>query len=91
MVALVAAGRDPERYSQAEVFDVTRPTSRDHVAFGYGAHYCLGARLAKIETEVALRGLFSRFPDLTLATVPLRLRSISLQGFQSLPVHLFGR
>jgi cytochrome P450 len=89
--ALVAAGRDPERHSQAEAFDVTRPTSRDHVAFGYGAHYCLGARLAKIETEVALRGLFSRFPDLTLATAPHRLRSISLQGFQSLPVHLFDR
>jgi cytochrome P450 len=90
MVALAAAGRDPGRHSEADAFDVTRPTNREHVAFGYGPHYCLGARLAKIETEVALRGLFERFPDLALASAPVRLRSISIQGVESLPVHLFG-
>jgi cytochrome P450 len=90
MVALAAAGRDPDRHSEADAFDVTRPTNREHVAFGYGPHYCLGARLAKIETEVALRGLFERFPDLALASAPVRLRSISIQGVESLPVHLLG-
>jgi 2-hydroxy-5-methyl-1-naphthoate 7-hydroxylase len=88
IASLVAAGRDPSRYENADDFDVTRPTSREHVAFGFGAHYCLGARLAKLETEIALATLFSRYPGLTLASDPDRLSSIPLQGFEALPVHL---
>jgi 2-hydroxy-5-methyl-1-naphthoate 7-hydroxylase len=88
IASLVAAGRDPSRHENADDFDVTRPTSREHVAFGFGAHYCLGARLAKLETEIALAALFSRYPGLTLASDPDRISSIPLQGFEALPVHL---
>lgn len=91
LAATIAANRDPGRHEQPEIFDITRSTSKDHIAFGYGAHYCLGARLAKLETEIALRGLFERFPCLQLATDPTQLRSISLQGFDSMPIHLTGQ
>ncbi|MCX4821599.1 cytochrome P450 [Streptomyces sp. NBC_01142] len=52
--------------------------------------YCLGARLAKMETEIALRALLRRYLDLRLASEPARLTSISLQGYQSLPIDLHG-
>lgn len=91
LAATIAANHDPGRHDRPEEFDPTRSTSKDHIAFGYGAHYCLGARLAKLETEIALRGLFERFPHLQLAADPAQLCSISLQGFNSLPVYLVGR
>ena len=88
MASLVAANRDPARHTDPESFDPSRSTSREHVAFGFGAHYCLGARLAKLETVTALSALFRRYPNLTLAAEPPRLTSISLQSFASLPVRL---
>ncbi|WP_326647744.1 MULTISPECIES: cytochrome P450 [unclassified Streptomyces] len=88
IASLVAVGRDPRRHENPDDFDVTRPTRRDHVAFGHGAHYCLGARLAKLETEIALRALFTRYPGLTLAAEPERLASIPLQGLRALRAYL---
>ncbi|WP_377273985.1 cytochrome P450 [Peterkaempfera sp. SMS 1(5)a] len=68
LAAYGAAGRDPELHGDtAADFDITRPTRRDHLAFGYGAHYCLGVSLARLEANVALPALFERFPDLALA------------------------
>ncbi|MFF3323657.1 cytochrome P450 [Streptomyces sp. NPDC002889] len=90
LASLVPAGRDPGRHEQPDAFDIARTTSREHVSFGFGAHFCLGARLAKMETEIALRALLRRYPDLRPASEPARLTSISLQGYQSLPVHLHG-
>jgi cytochrome P450 len=66
---LVSANFDPREYTDPERLDVTRrPTGRGegHVGFGHGIHYCLGAALARQEGEVALGGLFERFPDLAL-------------------------
>ncbi|MCO1658172.1 cytochrome P450 family protein [Pseudonocardia humida] len=66
---LVSANRDPRAYDDPDRFDVTRrPAGRGegHVGFGHGAHYCLGAALARQEGEIALRALFDRFPDLAL-------------------------
>jgi cytochrome P450 len=66
---LVSANRDPRAYDDPDRFDVTRrPAGRGegHVGFGHGAHYCLGAALARQEAEVALPALFDRFPDLAL-------------------------
>ena len=59
------AGLDAAAWEDPEVFDVARDT-RGHVAFGHGAHLCLGAPLARLELEVALQALFTRFPDLAL-------------------------
>jgi cytochrome P450 len=67
---LVAANFDPRQYTEPDRLDVTRqPTGRGegHVGFGHGAHYCLGAALARQEAEVALHALFDRFPGLALA------------------------
>jgi len=62
-----------------------------HLAFGHGIHYCLGASLARVEAEVALDALLTRFPRLSLAAAPaeLRWRPVSLMnGLESLPVCL---
>ncbi|MEK2477156.1 cytochrome P450 [Streptomyces noursei] len=66
-----AAGRDPAVYGpDADRFDVTRPGRPGavrHLSLGQGAHYCLGAPLARLEAETALRRLFERFPKVELA------------------------
>jgi len=85
---LSSAGRDPARFPGPDRLDLGRDTS-GHVAFGHGAHYRLGASLARMEAEVALGGLLARFPGLSLAVSPaqLRWRPVSLMnGLEALPV-----
>ena len=65
-LSLRAANRDPEVYEDPHRFDVTRK-HRPHVAFGGGAHICIGAPLARLEAQVALTRLFERLPNLQLA------------------------
>ncbi|MCZ7414138.1 cytochrome P450 family protein [Streptomyces sp. WMMC897] len=61
------AGRDPRAHGgDADVFDVTRAQNR-HLSFGHGAHFCIGAPLARMEAAIALEALFTRFPQLTVA------------------------
>lgn len=61
------ANRDPEEFPGPDEFDTTRAQPRGHLAFGYGAHYCLGAALARMEGRVALEVLASRLETLALA------------------------
>ncbi|MFF4315168.1 cytochrome P450 [Streptomyces sp. NPDC001507] len=88
-----AAGRDPAAHGpDADRFDVTRPARPDaarHLSLGHGAHYCLGAPLARLEATVALQRLFDRFPALDLAVPEDRLaRQASFVGnsVRALPV-----
>ncbi|MEV6653131.1 cytochrome P450 [Streptomyces sp. NPDC051219] len=68
-IALTSANRDPLKFDDPDRFDVTRPenTQSAHLGFGHGIHYCLGAPLARLEMQLALTGLFSRFPRVALA------------------------
>jgi len=63
---LRAANRDPEVFDDPHSFNITRK-HKPHVAFGGGAHICIGAPLARLEAQVALPRLFARFPDLKFA------------------------
>lgn len=63
---LGAANRDPEIFKEPDRFDIHRSNLRDHVAFGSGRHFCLGAPLARVEIRTALISLLERFPDLSL-------------------------
>ncbi|MFF4361979.1 cytochrome P450 [Streptomyces sp. NPDC001604] len=81
-----AADRDPARFPDPDRLDLTRDAS-GHLALGHGIHYCLGAPLARAETEIALAALLERFPDLTLADGDLRRRrSLRARGLVELPV-----
>ena len=65
------AGRDPEHHGpDADTFDLDRPTRTDHLSFGHGVHFCVGAPLARLEGRIALPALFDRFPDLALTDDP---------------------
>ncbi|MEU1986098.1 cytochrome P450 [Nocardia sp. NPDC019395] len=61
-----SANRDEAVFDDPETLDLTRQRN-PHVAFGYGAHHCLGAQLARVELQVALEALLERFPELRLA------------------------
>nr|WP_268824090.1 cytochrome P450 [Yinghuangia soli] len=91
LVAYGAAGRDPKVHgADADTFDVTR-ADKDHLAFGHGAHFCLGAPLARLEARIALPALFERFPDLALAVPAGELEpmeSFISNGHKALPVRL---
>jgi cytochrome P450 len=86
MMLLGAANRDPAHFPDPERFDVTRGDDR-HLAFGYGIHFCLGAPLARLEGQIALREVFQRFPKMRLQTdAPRYKEQITLRGLADLPV-----
>ncbi|MET8564057.1 cytochrome P450 [Streptomyces flaveolus] len=94
LASYAAANRHPDWHGPtADLFDVTRQ-AKDHLAFGYGVHFCVGAPLARLQVTTALRLLFDRFPDIRLAVPADALRplpSLISNGHQTLPVHLGRR
>ncbi|MGK8525002.1 cytochrome P450 [Nocardia asteroides] len=89
IASLHTANHDPERFTDPHTFDLRRQ-SNGHLAFGHGAHLCLGAQLARIEMRVAFPALINRFPALRLAVpaeeVALRPETADIYGVKSLPV-----
>jgi cytochrome P450 len=88
-LGLASANRDPERFANPDVFDVTRPDAHRNIAFGKGIHVCIGAPLARLEGQVAFETLFQRFPKLRLAVPAEEMRwgsVASLRGFNRIPV-----
>ncbi|MFJ6076044.1 cytochrome P450 [Streptomyces sp. NPDC093065] len=86
LVGLAAADRDADRFPAPDRFDIRRD-ARGHIAFGHGIHYCLGAPLARLEAQVALRALLERAPGLALDGPPREwLPGVLLRGVRRLPV-----
>ncbi|MDE3203265.1 MAG: cytochrome P450 [Acidobacteriota bacterium] len=87
VLALSSANRDPDKWGPtAERLDLRRVGASQHLSFGGGHHYCLGAHLARMEAEVAIGKLIRRFPTLELGADPVWNGRINLRGLQRLPV-----
>jgi len=65
-ILIAAANRDPSVFDRPDELQIGRGNAREHLAFGSGIHACLGAALARLEGEVALRALVRRYPDMQL-------------------------
>jgi pimeloyl-[acyl-carrier protein] synthase len=86
IAVMAAANRDPDRFPDPERLDLTRTDNR-HLAFGWAAHFCFGAPLARIEAQIAFPTLLRRLRDLELAPGPLEWReNIALRGLKALPL-----
>ena len=83
-----SANRDESVFDQPETFDITR-TPNPHMAFGFGAHFCLGNQLARLELKVMFERLLARLPDLRLAVdrseLPRRQANF-ISGFEEMPI-----
>jgi cytochrome P450 len=89
MAVMAAGNRDPDRFADPDNLDFERQENR-HLAFGWAAHFCFGAPLARMEGRIAFRALLDRLPNLALEEGKLEWReNLGLRGLKSLPVR-FG-
>ena len=91
VLMIVGANRDPKIFSNPDIFDINRENAKRNLAFGYGAHHCLGASLARLEAEAVWKHLLLRFPNvaswnLNGEVIPKRGRVI--RGLEALPLRL---
>lgn len=87
-LVVASANRDERQFAQPDRLDITREPNK-HLAFGWGAHYCIGAPLARLEGQIAITTLLHRCPNLYLATAPNTLRwrpGLEMHGLEALPV-----
>ncbi|HAC79542.1 MAG TPA: cytochrome P450, partial [Deltaproteobacteria bacterium] len=83
-----AANRDPEVFERPDEYDLDRDKTAS-LAFGRGAHFCLGASLARMEGVVALEEWIKRFPDYAVDPSGIeRVHSVNVRGFAKLPIRL---
>jgi cholest-4-en-3-one 26-monooxygenase len=80
-----SANRDEDVFERPDAFEVRR-SPNEHVAFGYGEHYCLGANLARMELQEIFEGLVTRFRDMERTQPPRRLRSNFINGVKEMRV-----
>jgi cholest-4-en-3-one 26-monooxygenase len=82
-----SANRDENHFADAQTFDITR-SPNDHVAFGFGPHFCLGAPLARLELRIAFERILERFPDIHLVAhdEPAHRPASFVSGYESMPV-----
>ena len=81
---LGSANRDPQAFVNADTFDITRDPN-NHIAFGAGIHFCLGAPLARLEMSVTLPKLIERMPSLRAAGDAVQRETFVLRGYHSIP------
>jgi cytochrome P450 len=83
-----SAGRDERQYPNADAFDITRDP-KQHVSLGIGAHYCLGAALARLEGRIALQETVRRFPDWDAdMSAAVQVHTSTVRGWCSVPITL---
>ncbi|MCA9772777.1 MAG: cytochrome P450, partial [Myxococcales bacterium] len=80
-----SANRDEEIFDDPQTFKIDREPN-DHLSFGIGQHFCLGANLARMELGAIFREVLARMPDLSLNGTPERLRSNFIHGVKRMPV-----
>ena len=91
LLLVAAANRDPRRYAHPDVFDIHREDIQ-HLTFGFGVHYCLGASLARLEGRVALDELLNRFPEWDIDYEQSKLSpSSTVRGWERMPIILPSR
>lgn len=88
-LGLGAANHDPQKFDSPSVFNITR-SPNEHLGFGAGIHFCLGAVLARMELTICLTTLVRKLPNLSFApdkqAIPTKHNTLILKGFDSLPV-----
>ena len=91
VLLLAGTNRDPAVFDCPNAFLIGRENARKNIAFGYGAHHCIGALLARLEAETLWRALLLRFPDVdtwTLGGTPRVLPGKTIHGLDYLPIYL---
>jgi cytochrome P450 len=90
-LCVISANRDSDKFANAESFDISRG-SRDHMAFGYGVHACLGAALARLETRVVFEEVMRLVPDYQIEESGLkRAHNPNVRGFTHVPAYFAGQ
>ena len=85
---MASANRDPRRFDNPDTYDIFRKDLQ-HITFGYGLHYCLGANLARLEGRVALDEFLNRFPEWDVDYDRMQLASTTtVRGWETLPIVL---
>jgi len=88
LAVIASANRDEQQFPEPDRLDLTREANK-HLAFGLGAHYCVGAPLARLEGQIAIQSLVARLPNMRLAAAPGALRwrpGGTVRGLEALPV-----
>jgi cytochrome P450 PksS len=88
VLVLASANRDERQFTNPDMLDISRAPNK-HLSFGWGAHYCVGAPLARLEGQIAITTLLRRCPDLRLDATPSLLRwrpGLEMNGLEALPV-----
>ncbi len=88
LAVIASANRDANYFTAPDTLDIARAPNR-HLAFGHGAHYCVGAPLARLEGQIAINTLIQRMPDLRLRIAQAQIRwrgGFILRGLEALPV-----
>lgn len=85
LMFFASANRDPRKWDDPDVFDVTRKTG-PHVGFGAGIHRCVGEMLSKLEGEILIRALARRVARFELTAEPVPLYNNTLRGYENIPL-----
>jgi cytochrome P450 len=91
VLMIVGANRDPKIFNDPDTFDIHRENAKRNLAFGYGAHHCLGASLARLEAEAVWKHLLLRFPNVASWKINgdvTKKRGRVIRGLESLPMNL---